>query len=82
MQLMINPNGSVRCVYDETIDLPTLGPLEIRRASHVEPDERGQWIVDLSPVSGPVLGPFAHRSQALTAERQWLDEHWCEAHRG
>ncbi len=28
---------------------------------------------DLSPVGGPVLGPFRLRSQALAAEQAWLD---------
>ena len=27
----------------------------ISRASHVEPDRHGRWLVDLSPVNGPVL---------------------------
>jgi hypothetical protein len=30
----------------------------------------------MSPVHGPVLGPFPSRSDALTAERQWLEAHW------
>ena len=37
MQLVIEPSGSVRAVYDETIDLGTFGPLLISRGSHVEP---------------------------------------------
>ena len=76
MQLLIDPKGQVRCVYDETIDLAVFGRLHIARGSHVEPDERGQWLADLAPVSGPTLGPFASRSQALAAERSWLQEHW------
>jgi hypothetical protein len=76
MQLVISPGGNVRCIYDETIDLVTLGQPEIRRASHVEPDGRGQWIADLAPVGGPKLGPFVRRSAALEAERRWLEVHW------
>ena len=76
MQLVIDPAGVVRCVYDETIDLTTLGQPTISRGSHVEPDEYGQWLADLSPVNGPTLGPFPQRSQALTAERTWLEAHW------
>ena len=75
MQLMIDPCGQVRCLYSETIDLASLGPLTIARASHVEPNENGEWFADLSPVQGPVLGPFKNRSEALTAERVWLEEH-------
>jgi hypothetical protein len=76
MQLIIDSVGTVRCVYDETIDLNTLGHVHIARGSHVEPDDRGWWRADLSPVGGPSLGPFRLRSEALAAERRWLDEHW------
>jgi hypothetical protein len=79
MQLVIAPAGCVRCVYDETIDLTALGPLAIRRGSHVEPMPDGTWLADLSPVGGPALGPFANRSQALHAERSWLESHWLTA---
>jgi hypothetical protein len=72
MQLHINPAGKIRCVYGEVIDLAELGELSIRRASHVEPDHEGHWWADLSPVGGPRLGPFAHRSPAFAAEEQWL----------
>jgi hypothetical protein len=72
MQIVIHPGGSASCLYGEAIDLAQLGPLSIRRASHVEPNSHGQWLADLSPVSGPVLGPFACRSQALAAEEAWL----------
>jgi hypothetical protein len=76
MRLWIDPGGIVRGLYDEAIDLTSLGPLAIRRASHVEPDGQGRWWADLSPVGGPRLGPFARRSQALDAERAWLETHW------
>ena len=76
MQLLIDPQGSVRCVYDETLPLAELGQMTISRGSHVEPDEIGQWLADLSPVSGPQLGPFATRSAALDAERDWLETNW------
>jgi hypothetical protein len=76
MQLVIQPDGSVRCVYAEAIDLAQLGRIAIRRGSHVEPDQTGRWLADLSPCNGPVLGPFARRSQALEAERQWLESDW------
>ena len=49
----------------------------ITRGSHVEPDQHGRWFADLSPVSGPVLGgPFCQRTQALQAERSWLEQYW------
>jgi hypothetical protein len=78
MQLFIDTGGRVRCLYAETIDLATLGSLSIERASHVEPTPSGQWLADLSPVRGPVLGPFSQRSQALAAEAAWLHSHWLE----
>ena len=76
MQLVIEPNGSVRCLYGEEIDLACLGSLTIRRASHVEPDANGRWLADLAPLEGPVLGPFSCRSEALAAESEWLTTHW------
>lgn len=76
MQLVIARDGSVRCLYDETLDLFSFGRLMIARGSHVEPDECGNWQADLSPVNGPQLGPFTRRSDALDAERDWLEAHW------
>jgi len=76
MQLIITPQGSLRCVYTEEIDLAQLGQLSISRGSHVEPDSTGRWFADLAPVAGPRLGPFQRRSEALAAESQWLELHW------
>jgi hypothetical protein len=76
MQLVVQSNGGIRCVYDEQLDLQTLGQVSIQRGSHVEPTADGQWTADLSPVQGPMLGPFALRTEALAAERQWLEQHW------
>lgn len=76
MQLIIAPCGTVRCVYDEAIDLAALGTLQITRGSHVEPTTDGRWTADLSPVLGPALGPFITRSEALQAERRWLEANW------
>lgn len=76
MDLIVTPAGSVRAVYDEAIDLRALGAPEIRRASQVEPDAQGRWHANLSPVGGPVLGPFAVRTAALAAEQAWLAAHW------
>ena len=79
MELVIAPTGQALCIYDEAIDLTTLGPLSIQRASHVEPDTHGQWWADLAVSAGPVLGPFASRSLALAAEQAWLSAHWLHA---
>jgi hypothetical protein len=72
MQIIIAPGGVVRCVYREEIDLATLGSPAISRASYVEPDQQGRWRADM----GPVGAPFDHRSEALAAERAWLETHW------
>jgi hypothetical protein len=75
MILLVEPGGGVHSLYDEMIDLSSLGSLLIVRASLVEPDTDGNWWADLGPVGGMVLGPFAKRSQALEAEKVWLETH-------
>ena len=74
IHLDIDITGTVTTLYQESLDLRPLGPASIRRASHVEPDDEGNWYADLSPVDGPVLGPFKQRSDALAAEVVWLVE--------
>jgi hypothetical protein len=76
MDLIIDGAGTIRCIYDEAVDLHALGSVTIRRASHVEPDEHGRWWADLSPLGGPMLGAFGCRSEALAAEEGWLIENW------
>jgi hypothetical protein len=78
MFLLVLSTGEIRCLYDEMIDLTQLGPPAITRASHVEPDASGQWWADLSPVDGPQLGPFHHRTEALGAEHAWLELNWLD----
>jgi hypothetical protein len=73
---MVDSQGGVRAVYSEAIDLASLGSLSIQRASHVEPDDGGDWWADLAPVNGPRLGPFGGRSAALDAEQAWLESNW------
>ena len=84
MQLYIRPNGSAQCLYGEEINLKALGELDIKRASHVEPDPTipGQWIADLSPVGGPCLRNFESRADALAAEAKWLNDKmfWYNVH--
>jgi hypothetical protein len=75
MQLVIDRQGAVRCLYGEAIDLAVLGTVVIRRASHVEPGPDGAWWADLAPLDGPRLGPFARRSQALQAETTWIEQY-------
>lgn len=79
MEIYIGDDGRARFVYDEEVDplaiLEALGsdtPM-VCRASHVEPSGRMEWVADMAPVGGPVLGPFDLRSAALAAERAWLE---------
>jgi hypothetical protein len=75
MEIIISPTGDTSCIYAEDLDIGALGDAHIRRVSHCEPDEWGLWWADLSPVSGPRLGPFGKRSIALAAEVEWLRRH-------
>jgi len=74
MQVIVK-DGQMRFIYsDNLIPLIKQGTSKTNRASHVEPCENG-WQADLSPVNGPVLGPFHLRVDALKAEIEWLREH-------
>lgn len=79
MHLLVDPTGRIRCLYCEEIDLGAIGRATITRASHVEPGPDARWHSDLTPVGGPVLGPFERRSEALEAEQLWLAAHWLPA---
>lgn len=75
MKIKINPDGAMIALYTEAINLSEIGQIvAIRRASHIEPTPDNRWVADMTPVSGPVLGPFDFRSQALAAEVAWLEE--------
>jgi len=76
MQIIIEAEGTARCIYTEEIDLTAIGSPVITRASHVEPDQHGRWLADMSPVGGELLGPYEFRSEALAAEHTWLEIHW------
>ena len=73
--LSISPTGELSAIYSDDLRglMGTLGTLSIRRASHVEPDASGLWWADMSPMNGPLIGPFHFRWQALQAEREWLE---------
>lgn len=72
---IIISGSQIRFVYnDDLIGLTEQGKTTIRRASHVEPCPGG-WQADMSPVNGPILGPFIKRSDALQEEVAWLKFH-------
>ena len=79
MQLLIDPQGQIRCLYEEAVDLAVFGKPTIRRASQVEPDPEGRWWADLAPVGGPKLGPFDRCTEALAAEVACLETCWLAA---
>jgi hypothetical protein len=77
MKVTFEVDGKIRFIYeDEGASLmQEVGPLEVKRASHVEPKSGPYgtwWHADMSPVGGPSLGPFSTRAEALEAERDWL----------
>lgn len=74
MKITFEVDGRIKFIYDDTAAevAGEVGPLDIRRASHVEPDSKGFWFADMSPVGGPSIGPFITRGAALNAEREWL----------
>lgn len=82
MNLYFRPDGTAQCLYGEKIPLGCLGLLDIKRASHVEPDpeEPGNWYADLSPVGGPMMRGFVSRAEALAAEEQWLNNRMRAEH--
>lgn len=67
--------GHLKFVYDDALaELLDAGTPAVCRVSHVEPAADGGWTADMSPVGGPVLGPFELRRQALDAELSWLQK--------
>jgi hypothetical protein len=75
LRVVINPSGGYSFVYSDSL-APLVRHGKVTRASHVEPHEGGGWTADMRPMGGPVLGPFPLRSDALTAERDWLSSTW------
>ena len=74
--LSINSSGTITGIYDDRLaGLLENGKVTIRRASHVEPTADGRWQADMGPVGGPVLPSCRLRSEALSAEVEWLQAH-------
>lgn len=73
--IIITADGNLRHIYDDELNEmdARLGNRSVSRASMVEPNADGNWLADLSPVGGPVLGPFAKRGEALACEVNWLE---------
>jgi hypothetical protein len=76
----IAPDGTVRFIYDESLKrVIEAGVSTIQRASFLTQQTDGQWLANLEPVKGPILGPFATRDLAIEAERDWINHHWLPA---
>ena len=76
IEIVITPVGQTRMVFDDRLDARMIGAIKIKRGSHVEPTTDGRWTADLSPVGGPILGPFDKRKEAIDAEVAWLNANW------
>ena len=79
-KLVIDNAGTITLIYaDDLRAVMDVGKVTIMRASHVEPistinGTRYLWKSDLTPVNGPVLGPFETRAEALAAEVEYLNQ--------
>ena len=60
--ITVDENGKVLSLYDD--NLPNLGKRKITRASNVEPDEDGNWIVRFS--RNEHSGRYSSRYMALS----------------
>lgn len=79
MKVKINHDGTAVMIYTEDINVTDIGNVQsITRASYVEPTDESQWVADMGPVGGPVLGAFDKRSDALAAEVNWIEENILE----
>lgn len=80
IEIVVHRDGSMSHIYSDVSATMSkeLGPIRIKRASYVEPDEHGNWFVDLQPVGGPVLGSYPPncRDEALADEVAWLRENY------
>lgn len=73
--ICVDKDGTLTMIYDDDLsDLLEKGPHTIQRVSHVEPDQCGYGWSATMVEDGMVLGPYWKRSQALAAEREYLEE--------
>lgn len=76
MILNFGPDGSVTGIVGSLkdglpIDLGTLGQYQTKRQG-VLVEINNEWFADMFLASGPVLGPFNSRSEAINGEIDWL----------
>jgi len=78
--ISISPDGTVRTLYTDKIDLRDFGPLKVERASNVEWDDKQRgWTVQFvdgtylrSPSLLQHMAVFETREAALAAEVAYL----------
>lgn len=71
--IAINPEGVATFVWsDELAKLKTEGNCKIERVSNVEPNDQSEWMADMMLISGPILGPFETRQEAIDAELRYI----------
>ena len=88
IQLRITPDGRICGLWTDDVQLRDLGALKVRRASHVEFDDRQQcWIVrEAQPAShlcrwlqwlfGRPTGRVLHRAASRSRALAWEHEHF------
>lgn len=76
MVIRIDKDGTVVFIQNDEIDMRIFGKPKMKRASHVEWDEKTDgWMVDLTPVGGPIVSGFGDsRACAVRYERKWIEE--------
>lgn len=78
--LTFDPEGRFGCIYSDDLlhyidTLSAPGQCVTRRASDVEPNAWGQWMVrirDWVPGGAKVFGPFRLRQEALDVEVDYI----------
>jgi hypothetical protein len=66
-------NGEIKYLYNETINLNSLGEADIQRASYVEPSD-DKWYVDFSPIGeDKIIKGFGTRSEAIKYEIKYIE---------
>lgn len=75
-EIVFDDDGLASFVHsDHLAGLIDGGVAVIERASHVEPSGV-EWIADMAPVGGPVLGPYENRGDALAAEVGYISRNY------
>lgn len=77
MKIVITKDSITHLYDDKLVGLQKYGKTTIKRASNVEPNKDGKWIVDLSPIGlKKKLGPFDTRKEALEKEHVYIEENY------